>query len=118
MLLVFGGMDNSSLASTWTGARLLSTPRALVAVVEEQKQILRDYGDQHVDYNAFLKMNTLHWSIKEALRMHPPPAVFLRKVQKNFTVQTKDGREYEIPRGNAVASPVPFNSHLPHTYKD
>jgi hypothetical protein len=61
MLLVFGGMDNSSLASTWTEARLLSTPRALAAVVEEQKQILRDYGD-HVDYNAFLKMNTLHWS--------------------------------------------------------
>jgi sterol 14-demethylase len=117
MLLVFGGMDNSSLASTWTGARLLSTPRALAAVVEEEKQILRDYGD-HVDYNAFLKMNTLHWSIKEAPRMHPPSAVFLRKVHKNFTVQTKDGHKYEIPRGHTVASPVLFNSHLPHIYKD
>ncbi|CAD6333805.1 unnamed protein product [Miscanthus lutarioriparius] len=40
------------------------------------------------------------------------------KVHKNFFVQTKDGHEYEIPRGHTRASPVLFNSHLPHIYKD
>ncbi|CAL4893601.1 unnamed protein product [Urochloa decumbens] len=117
MLLLFGGKHNSTVAGTWTGAHLLNCARSLTAVVEEQKQLVRKYGN-HVDYNVLLEMDTLHYSIKEALRMHPPAAIFFRKVHKKFTVQTKEGHEYEIPRGHTIASPILFNSNLPHIYKD
>ncbi|KAF8765617.1 hypothetical protein HU200_008108 [Digitaria exilis] len=117
MLLLFGGKHTSTVASTWTGAHLLSSAKSLTAVVEEQKQIIQKYGDR-VDYNVLSEMNTLHCSIKEALRMHPPAAINFRKVHKNFTVKTKEGHEYEIPRGHTVASPILFNSNLPHIYKD
>jgi sterol 14alpha-demethylase len=50
--------------------------------------------------------------------MHPPVATFTRKVHKNFTVRTKEGCEYEIPKGQTLVSPVLFNSYLPHIYKD
>lgn len=119
ILLVFGGMDTSTLASTWTGARLLSTPAAMAAAVEEQRRILTDHGHgDRVGYSEFMQMTTLHWSIKEALRMHPPSAVFFRKARRSFGVRTRDGREYEVPGGHTVASPVLFNSHLPSVYRD
>ncbi|KAL6654836.1 hypothetical protein ACP70R_008301 [Stipagrostis hirtigluma subsp. patula] len=46
--LPFAGKHTSSITSTWTGARLLDNEMWLKAVVEEQKQIIRRYGD-HID---------------------------------------------------------------------
>ncbi|KAG0530322.1 hypothetical protein BDA96_05G176000 [Sorghum bicolor] len=92
----------STITSVWTGAHLLASTRSLASVLEEQKKI----------------MDTLHRCIKETLRIHPPVPMFRRKVHKNFTVQTKDGNEYEIHRGHTLISPVQFNGNLPHIYKD
>ncbi|KAG2562746.1 hypothetical protein PVAP13_8KG244401 [Panicum virgatum] len=113
---LFAGKHTSTITSTWTGAHLLANARCLTSALEEQKQIIRKYGD-HLDYNAFQEMDTLHYCIKEALRIHPPSPIFSRKVHKNFTVQTKDGNEYEIQRGHTIVSPVLFNCNLPHIYK-
>lgn len=115
--LLFAGKHTSTITSVWTGAHLLACKRSLTSVLEEQKKIVRKYGDD-LDYNAFLEMDTLNRCIKETLRIHPPVPMFCRKVHKNFTVQTKDGNEYEIHRGHTIVSPALFNSNLPHIYKD
>ncbi|CAD6267592.1 unnamed protein product [Miscanthus lutarioriparius] len=117
IMLLFGGKHTSSVTSTWTGACLLTHEKWLAAVIEEQKEIARVYGDR-IDYNALLQMDTLHCCIKEVLRMHPLVPVFFRKVHKSFTLRTKDGAEYEIPRGHTLASPALFNNYLPYIYKD
>ncbi|CAL4987349.1 unnamed protein product [Urochloa decumbens] len=117
MSLIFAGKHTSTGASTWTGACLLSHARWYEAAMEEQEQIISKYGDQ-VDYNALQEMDILHRCVKEALRMHPSALVFLRRVQKNFVVRTKDGIEYEIPRGHTIASPVLYNNYIPYIYKD
>ena len=114
--LLFAGKHTSTITSTWTGAHLLANAKCLTSALEEQKQIIRKYGD-NLDYNAFQEMDTLHYCIKEALRIHPPAPIFSRKVHKNFTVQTKDGNEYEIQRGHTIVSSVLFNCNLPHIYK-
>ena len=114
--LLFAGKHTSTITSTWTGAHLLANARCLTSALEEQKQIIRKYGD-NLDYNAFQEMDTLHCCIKEALRIHPPAPIFSRKVHKNFTVQTKDGNEYEIQRRHTIVSSVLFNCNLPHIYK-
>ncbi|KAK3161676.1 hypothetical protein QOZ80_1BG0080070 [Eleusine coracana subsp. coracana] len=117
IMLLFGGNHTSSLTSTWTGACLLRHQRSLTAVVEEQKQIIRKYGER-IDYNILLEMDTLHNCIKDALRMHPVEPMGIRKVHKNFIVKTKEGTEYEIPRGHTIVSPVLYNHNLPYIYKD
>ncbi|KAK3165187.1 hypothetical protein QOZ80_1AG0030040 [Eleusine coracana subsp. coracana] len=117
IMLLFGGNHTSSLTSTWTGACLLRHQRSLTAAVEEQKQIFRKYGER-IDYNILLEMDTLHNCIKEALRMHPVEPMGIRKVHKNFIVKTKEGTEYEIPRGHTIVSPVLYNHNLPYIYKD
>jgi len=63
-------------------------------------------------------MSFLHCCIKEALRMHPPGPIFLCKVHKNFTVRTREGYEYEIPKGHTIASPLVINHNIPYIYKD
>ncbi|KAL6654832.1 hypothetical protein ACP70R_008297 [Stipagrostis hirtigluma subsp. patula] len=117
LVLIFSGKHTSSAASTWTGARLLSHTHCMAAAIEEQQQITKKYGD-HVDYTVLLEMDFLHRCIKEALRMHPTVLTFLLKADKSFTVQTKEGREYEIPRGHTLASPLLFNNYIPWIYKD
>ncbi|GJN04564.1 hypothetical protein PR202_ga22125 [Eleusine coracana subsp. coracana] len=116
--LIFAGKHTSSTTSTWTGARLLNNPTWLAAAVKEQERIIEKYGENNITYNILQEMDVLQRCIKETLRMHPPAPSFLRTVHKNFTVRTREGDEYEIPRGHMVASPVLFNSNLPYIYKD
>ncbi|GJN25316.1 hypothetical protein PR202_gb13130 [Eleusine coracana subsp. coracana] len=116
--LIFAGKHTSSTTSTWTGARLLNNPTWLAAAMKEQERIIEKYGENNINYNILQEMDVLHRCIKETLRMHPPAPSFLRTVHKNFTVRTREGHEYEIPRGHMVASPVLFNSNLPYIYKD
>ncbi|CAM0870164.1 unnamed protein product [Alopecurus aequalis] len=115
--LLFAGEHTSSITSTWTGACLLSHPTFLRAAIEEQQQIANKYKGG-LDYNAFLEMGTLHCCIKEALRMHPPAQMLVRKAHKNFTVQTKEGKQYEILQDQIVASPTVVNNNIPYIYRD
>ncbi|KAK1686233.1 hypothetical protein QYE76_047081 [Lolium multiflorum] len=117
MAMLFVGKHSSSITSTWTGARLLSHPKFLKAAIEEQIQIAKKYKDG-LDNNAFMEMETLHNCIKEVLRMHPPMGVLVRKAHKKFTVQTKEGKKYEIPQGQIVATPTVVSNHIPYIYKD
>jgi sterol 14-demethylase len=117
MTLLFAGKLTSAHTSTWTGACILSSTKCLTAVVAEQKAIIRKYNGQ-VDYNVLLEMDTLHNCIKEALRLHPSAPMLVRKAHKHFTVLTKQGNEYDIPKGHTLASPVVLNNSMPHIYKD
>nr|CAB3491826.1 unnamed protein product [Digitaria exilis] len=117
MVILFAGKHTSSASSTWTGARLLSHPQCLEAAIKEQQEILKKYKGE-IDYNTLLDMSVLHRCIKEALRMHPPAPTFFRKVHKNFTVRTREGHEFEIPRGHTILSPLVINNNIPYIYKD
>lgn len=117
MVILFAGKHTSSASSTWTGARLLSHPQCLEAAIKEQQEILKKYKGE-IDYNTLLEMSVLHRCIKEALRMHPPAPTFFRTVHKNFTVRTREGHEFEIPRGHTILSPLVINNNIPYIYKD
>ncbi|KAM0836060.1 hypothetical protein ACQ4PT_062535 [Festuca glaucescens] len=115
--LLFAGEHTSSISSTWTGACLLSHPIFFRAAVEEQEQITKKHKDK-LDYNVLLEMDILHSCIKEAVRLHPPIPLLVRKAHKNFRVMTKEGKQYEIPQEHIVASPTVVNNSIPYIYKD
>ncbi|KAG1331600.1 obtusifoliol 14-alpha demethylase [Cocos nucifera] len=114
---LFAGQHTSSITSTWTGAYLLRHKEYLSAALEEQKDILRRHGDK-INHDILSEMDMLYRCIKEALRLHPPLIMLLRYSHSDFLVKTKEGKEYDIPKGHIVATSPAFANRLPHIYKD
>ncbi|KAJ8475980.1 hypothetical protein OPV22_019707 [Ensete ventricosum] len=110
-------IDSSSITSTWTGAYMLRYQKYLTAALEEQREIMRRHGDK-VDHDILSEMDVLYRCIKEALRLHPPLIMLLRYSHDDFTIATKDGKEYDIPKGHIVATSPAFANRLPYIYKD
>ncbi|VAI00444.1 unnamed protein product [Triticum turgidum subsp. durum] len=63
-------------------------------------------------------MDTLHRCVKEVLRLHPPAMMLLRHARRSFTVRTREGNVYDVPKGRTVASPLVIHNRLPHEYRD
>lgn len=114
---LFAGQHTSSITSVWTGAYLLRHREHLSAAAEEQKDIMQRRGDG-VNHEVLSEMDTLHRCIKEALRLHPPLIMLLRHSHSEFTVKTREGVEFDIPRGDIVATSPAFANRLPHIFKD
>ncbi|CAN1838105.1 Sterol 14-demethylase [Linum perenne] len=114
---LFAGQHTSSITSTWTGAYLLRDRQFLSAVVNEQKQLLAKHGTK-LDHDILSEMDTMYRCIKEALRLHPPLIMLLRSSHSDFSVTTREGKEYDIPKGHIVATSPAFANRLPHIYTD
>lgn len=114
---LFAGQHTSSITSTWTGAYLLRHKEYLTAVVDEQKRLMEKHGSR-VDHDILSEMDVLYRCIKEALRLHPPLIMLLRQSHSDFSVTTRDGKVYDIPKGHVVATSPAFANRLPHVFKN
>lgn len=114
---LFAGQHTSSITSTWTGAYLLSNKKHLTNVLDEQKNLMNKHGNK-VDHDILSEMDVLYRCIKEALRLHPPLIMLMRSSHSDFSVTTKEGKEYDIPKGHIVATSPAFANRLPHIFKN
>ena len=114
---LFAGQHTSSITSTWTGAYLLRFKEYFVAVVEEQKTLMKKHGEK-IDHDILSEMEVLYRCIKEALRLHPPLILLLRQSHTDFSVTTHEGEEYDIPKGHIVATSPAFANRLSDIYKN
>ena len=80
--MMFAGHHTSSGTAAWTLIELLRNPGHLARVVEELDKLYADGRD--VSYQALREIPELEGAIKEALRLHPPLILLLRKVQSDF----------------------------------
>ncbi len=80
--MMFAGHHTSSGTAAWTLIELLRHPTHLARVVEELEKLYADGRD--VSYQAMREIPELEGAIKEALRLHPPLILLLRKVQSDF----------------------------------
>lgn len=114
---LFAGQHTSSITSTWTGAYLMCNNKFMSEVEDEQKNLMKKHGSK-VDHDILSEMEVLYRCIKEALRLHPPLIMLLRSSHSDFSVTTREGKEYDIPKGHIVATSPAFANRLPHIYKD
>ncbi|KAL1550526.1 sterol 14alpha-demethylase [Salvia divinorum] len=114
---LFAGHHTSSITSTWSGAHLLTGGKHMSAAVDEQRRLMEKHGDR-VDYDVLSEMEVLYRCIKEALRLHPPLIMLLRSSHADFSVKSKEGVEYDVPKRHIVATSPAFANRLPHIYKD
>ncbi|ETV98107.1 hypothetical protein H310_08851 [Aphanomyces invadans] len=104
--LLFAGQHTSSLTLTWAVIELtLLQPGMIDKILEEQKQVLGDAGNDGLTFDNLNNMPVLHACIKETLRLTPPLIFLMRKVMKDITCG-----EYTIPAGHIVfSSPAAAN---------
>ncbi|KAK9150681.1 hypothetical protein Syun_008990 [Stephania yunnanensis] len=114
---LFAGQHTSSITSVWTGSYLMKYKQFQSAVLDEQKNLLKKHGDK-VDHDILSEMDVLYRCIKEALRLHPPLIMLMRTSHSDFSVKTREGKEYDIPKGHIVATSPAFANRLPHVFTD
>uniref|UniRef100_A0A803MDJ8 Cytochrome P450 n=1 Tax=Chenopodium quinoa TaxID=63459 RepID=A0A803MDJ8_CHEQI len=112
---LYGGQRSGSATATWTGAYLVHYKKFWSDAVEEQRRLMKKHGDA-ITYDVISDMHLLYRCIKEALRLHPPLAMLLRKSHKDFSVTTRKGDKYEIPKGHIIAASPVLSNRVPHIY--
>ncbi|KAF3331292.1 sterol 14-demethylase [Carex littledalei] len=117
MAILFAGQHNTGNAAVWTGAYLLQNKSYFSKVLEEQKELLHRHGSK-IDFDILGEMDVLYRCIKEAIRIGSPPIITPRYCQKTFTVTTKEGKEYTIPKGHVVATSPAMANRLDYVLKD
>ena len=112
VVLLFAGQHTSSITSTWLGARILSSPKALAELKAEQERMVPDKAS--LNYKNLLEMDCMRRSITEALRLYPPLVLLMRKVMKaNFKVGP-----FTIPKGDVVGVCAPATNLDPRYWHD
>ncbi|CAL6302658.1 unnamed protein product [Bathycoccus prasinos] len=116
--VLFAGQHTSSITSTWTGLLAIANKERVMPYLEqEQQKIMKKHGTK-IDFDVLAEMDELHFAVKEALRMHPPLIMLLRKAQVNFDVETSDGKKYTVPKGHICATSPAFAHRMDSVFKN
>jgi len=92
--LMLAGYHTSNITSSWFGICLLSNPKVVEAVREEQQKVL---GDSPLDLQKLKEMELLDNCMTEALRLRPPIILVWRVATSDFK-----WKDFIIPKGTYV----------------
>ncbi|XP_021852538.1 obtusifoliol 14-alpha demethylase-like [Spinacia oleracea] len=112
---IYGGQRTTSATAIWTGAYLIHYKKFWLAATEEQTTLMKKNGNT-INYDVLVGMQVLYRCIKEALRLRPSVPLLLRQSHREFSVVTRKGEKYDIPRGHIVAASPVLSNRLPHIY--
>lgn len=101
LALLFAGQHTSGITATWTGFYLATRPDIKKEVMEEQEEIIKEFGEE-ISFDSLRKSVKLENCIRETIRMLPPLIMLMRKV-----MQPLKYKDYVIPVGdNLCVSPA------------
>jgi sterol 14-demethylase len=109
--MMFAGHHTTSGSAAWTLLELLRHPDVLARVVAEQDALVAEGGE--VSYQALREIPELECAIKEALRLHPPLIVLMRKVQRDFHY-----KHWTIAAGKTVAVSPAVSNRMPECFPE
>ena len=113
--LMFAGHHTTSGSAAWTLIELLRHPEVLDGVVSELDDLYAD--SRPVSHQALREIPALERAIQEALRLHPPLIILMRKVMHDFHYKT-----FTVPAGKLVAVSPSVSNRMaecfpePHRY--
>jgi sterol 14-demethylase len=109
--LMFAGHHTTSGSAAWTLIELLKHPDLMTRVVDELDELYADGRD--VSFQAMREIPQLEHSIMEALRLHPPLIILMRKVMHDFHY-----KHWTIPAGQLVATSPAISNRMPECFPD
>jgi sterol 14-demethylase len=109
--MMFAGHHTTSGTAAWTLIEMLRHPEVLAGVVSELDALYAD--GREVSYQALREIPGLESAIKEALRLHPPLIVLLRKALGEFRYAG-----FRIDAGKLVAVSPAVSNRMPENFRD
>ncbi len=109
--LMFAGHHTTSGTAAWSLIEFLRHPEYHARVVDEIDGLHASGGD--ITYQALRDIPVLEAGLKEALRLHPPLIILMRKVMHDFHY---DG--FKVPAGKLVAVSPAVSNRLPECFPD
>jgi sterol 14-demethylase len=109
--MMFAGHHTTSGSAAWTLIELLKHPDVLSGVVAELDRLYADGRD--VSYQALREIPNLEHSIQEALRLHPPLILLMRKVMFDFHY-----KGFTVPAGKLVGVSPAVSNRMPECFRD
>jgi sterol 14-demethylase len=109
--MMFAGHHTTSGTAAWTMIELLRNPDVLEAVTAELDDLFADGRD--VSYQALREIPLLEAAIKEALRLHPPLILLMRKVTDDLHY-----KGWTIEAGKLVGASPALSNRLPDAFPD
>jgi sterol 14-demethylase len=109
--MMFAGHHTTSGTAAWTLIELLRHPECMRGVVDELDALYAD--GREVSYQALREIPLLESAIKEALRLHPPLIILMRKVMRDFEVGG-----FRVEAGKLVAVSPAVSNRLPECFPD
>jgi sterol 14-demethylase len=109
--MMFAGHHTTSGTAAWTLIELLKNPWVMKDVVTELDEIYADGRD--VSYQALREIPKLEHSIQEALRLHPPLILLMRKVMHDFHY-----KGWTVPAGKLVGVSPAVSNRMPECFPE
>jgi len=109
--MMFAGHHTTSGTAAWTLLELLRNPQHMKPLLGELDTIFAD--GQDVSYHALREIPRLENAIKEALRLHPPLIVVMRKVAYDFHY-----KGWTVKAGKLVGASPAISNRLPECFPE
>jgi sterol 14-demethylase len=108
---MFAGHHTTSGSAAWTLIEMLRNSNVLDSVVSELDEIYADGRD--VSHQALREIPKLEHGIQEALRLHPPLIILMRKVMQDFHY-----KGYTVPAGKLVGVSPAVSNRMPECFPE
>jgi sterol 14-demethylase len=109
--MMFAGHHTTSGTAAWTLIELLRAPDFGRRVVDELDALYAD--GREVSHQALREIPELENAIKEALRLHPPLVILMRKVLRDF-----EFGGFRVAAGKLVAVSPAVSNRMPECFPD
>ena len=109
--MMFAGHHTTSGTAAWTLIELLKHPEHLGRVTAELDELYAD--GREVSYQALREIPALEAAVKEALRLHPPLILLMRKVMHDFHYGG-----WTVPAGKLVGVSTAVSNRMPECFPD
>jgi sterol 14-demethylase len=109
--MMFAGHHTTSGTAAWTLIELLRHPEVMARVTAELGALYAD--GREVSYHALRDIPELECALKEALRLHPPLIILMRKVMRDF-----HWGGYRVEAGKTVAVSPAVSNRMPEHFPD
>jgi sterol 14-demethylase len=109
--MMFAGHHTTSGTAAWSLIELLRHPDYAKRIVEEIDGLYDSGSD--ITYQALREIPVLEASIKEALRLHPPLIILMRKVMYDFHY-----KGFTVPAGKLVAVSPAVSNRMAECFPD